>query len=73
MLNGNELGQRIIQELNIPEQAQPNIIKLANVIVNYFKENAEVNIEEVFMQVDNVLAGSETRAVRKFNQRGKIE
>lgn len=72
-LNHNQLSNQLIDELQIPEPARPNFRIMVQRIIEHIQQNAEVNIEDVYMQVDNIALGSESRAVRKFNQRGSIQ
>jgi hypothetical protein len=71
-LNGDELGNKLIQELGIPEPAQPKIRQLANIIVNYLKEKGEIDIADIQIQVNDITAGSASANAAKLGK-GKIQ
>jgi hypothetical protein len=65
MLNANqlasEMADRMISELGIPEVAREKFCQwafiLADTLINHFKENAEIDISNIQIQVNNVFPG----------------
>jgi hypothetical protein len=72
MLNGDELGNRIIQGLGIPEPAHAKIRQFANIIVDYFKEKGEISIDDIQIRVNDITAGSDSANASKSGK-GRIQ
>ena len=59
----NEIAERMISELGIPEQAHEKFRQwafiLADTFINHFKANAEIDISNVQIQVQDVFPGDQ--------------
>lgn len=72
----SEMADRMISELGIPEQAREKFrlwaFILADSIINHFKANAEINLDNVQIQIQEVMHGDIDKTAQKQG-RGSIE